>query len=222
MKKFLLTLPALLLLTTVGAQTKKDYTEPLSTGRHELSIGIGLLPLKSDIVYNQSGYGDSYSYYYDNYYYQMPTYSMSDRIEQSKTYLSELRQSCAFNLTYSYRVARWLQLGVNVSYHNVTRNKYSTTTHERIGNYDRDFVSIVPTVRFNHLRGENVKLYSSVGIGYGSVWVDNIKDGSKERFDYCSFNFTALGVSVGRKLFGTAELGVLDTGWARFAVGYRF
>lgn len=85
---------------------------------------------------------------------------------------------------------------------------------------------LVPTVRFTYLNRPIVRLYSSIGVGVGFCRertrnVDgHIEANRNEHF--CPAEVTILGVSVGRRLFGFAELSTGSMGVCSAGIGYKF
>ena len=84
----------------------------------------------------------------------------------------------------------------------------------------------VPTVRFSYLNRRNVRLYSSVGIGYG-LCLERTKDSNgaltqSYKSAFVPVQFTPIGVSVGRRLYGFAELTVGSMANLSAGIGFRF
>lgn len=80
------------------------------------------------------------------------------------------------------------------------------------------FIYVVPQARFNWVRKELVKMYSSVGIGLMGGY-----DLEKEPGILPAFQISPVGIEIGRKVFGFCELGLgmMYTG-AMAGVGFRF
>ena len=85
---------------------------------------------------------------------------------------------------------------------------------------------LVPTVRFTYLNRPIVRLYSSIGVGVGFCrertrnvegYIEN-----NQHETFCPAQITLLGVSVGRRLFGFAELSTGSLGVCTAGIGYRF
>ncbi|MBR0336725.1 MAG: hypothetical protein IIX34_07690, partial [Alistipes sp.] len=78
----------------------------------------------------------------------------------------------------------------------------------------RYMVSLMPSFRFVYLYREKVQLYSTVSVGFAA--------GSGMALPWA--DFTLIGCTFGRKLFGFVELGSLTGigGCGRVGIGYRF
>lgn len=79
----------------------------------------------------------------------------------------------------------------------------------------------MPVVRFTWLNRRWVRMYTSLGLG--ATFATGV-DYETERFndDLFAFQFTPIGISVGRSLFGFAEVGVGAQGALMMGVGYKF
>ena len=90
-------------------------------------------------------------------------------------------------------------------------------TDERTGSDAGFNLYLVPQARFNWVRRECVKMYSTIGLGA----MVGINDG--EFGVLPAAQLTPVGIEVGRKLFGFGEigLGMLHVG-GQIGIGYRF
>ena len=85
-------------------------------------------------------------------------------------------------------------------------------------------ITIMPTIRFTWLNRKWVRMYSSLGMGM-TIHTTNTtgSGGSTDGNSYAfAFQCSYLGLTVGRSLFGFAELGFGAKGVAIFGMGYRF
>lgn len=189
--------------------------------RHEVSIGTGVLPVGRDNVGRMSGVSEDYYYLSigDRYSYVVDP---EEIIEQSRYYYGGVHSTWAFSAGYMYSVYKWLHVGGLVSFHNVSRNKYETLSGRRTSTMQRNYISVIPTVRFSYLNRKYVKLYSSIGIGYCGSVVRNFDSRKKRLESFAAYDITYFGVSAGGRLFGSVELGVYTAGYVKFAIGYRF
>lgn len=215
MKKLFLTV--ILAFVAVAAMAQSDrvvekivtYTTPFIP-EHDFRLGIGVLPL----TYGTVGNG---------IYYDSPMYP-----EGSDYYRTEEGfQTCAINLSYSYRAERWLEVGVLFSYNGIYDDVYLHRDGKQylVGSNDVTDLSLIPMVRFSWYRSKYVRLYSAVGAGVIFSVSRYETDISRERNLEYAFagQLTAFGVSAGRKLFGFAEVGsVGSAGVVSFGIGYRF
>lgn len=189
--------------------------------RHEIRVGTGFLPTDTDNVCDMTGS------YYSDYYYQIfggdyvPGSDPSQIIEQSRYYYGGLRSTWAFSAGYSYSVYKWLHVGATVSYHNVSREKFETLTRSSVSKMHRNYVSIIPTVRFSYLNRRYVRLYSAIGVGYCAAIVRDF-DHRTRLENFAAYDITFFGISAGGRLFGSAEAGLYTAGFFKFSIGYRF
>ena len=206
-------------LLTMLAAGRTEAQQPFP--RHEVRVGAGFLPTSADNVCSMSGT------YYDDYYYQtfggghIHNSDPSQIIEQSRYYLGHLRSTWAFSAGYFYSVYKWLHVGATLSYHNVSREKFETATRRAVAEMHRNYISIIPTVKFSYLNRPYVRLYSGIGIGYCGAAVRDF-DRSRHSENFTAWDVTFLGISAGGRLFGSAEVGLYTAGYVKFAIGYRF
>lgn len=122
---------------------------------------------------------------------------------------------------YSYWVNEWFNIGGSLTWVYGCRNMFDDISHRRIRQLRDDYISIMPMVRFAWYRNGIVQLYSSAAIGLGIERSDRYD--TREDIDlYCAFDFKFLGLSVGRKWFGFAEVGYGSRGVINVGFGYRF
>ena len=200
-------------------------SEPYKT-KQEFSINWGWV---DDDDYNWSKPNVYYSYYgggYGGYYggygylYDVPPYTPLNRYNDGKYYYDKEIQTQAISLTYTREIKRWLALSINASYSGAYRNERESESGKITNKYRRHRIAVFPMVRFTYLNRPVVRLYSGVGIGLGlkkEGWSNNHE--YKSRFDG---QITFFGVSVGRKLFTSWELGTGAMGYLTVGGGYRF
>ena len=139
----------------------------------------------------------------------------SDRFDQNlaqaDTYLTDAYFTGVYSLSYTYHSRRWFQFGATATFAAVTQSRRNSIDNSKIEDRSDYAVAVMPTARFVYLYREKVQLYSSVSLGVVFSeevvpWVD----------------FTLIGCTFGRKLFGFAELGCGIGGFGRIGIGYRF
>ena len=117
----------------------------------------------------------------------------------------------------NFHFKKWFTLSVEVAANMIWKNNYSSQTDEYIRT-DRGYTfTLMPQARFNWVRKDIVRLYSSVGAGVRGGRFD-------ERGDLLlAAQLVPVGINVGDRLFGFTELGVgtLYLG-GMFGIGYRF
>ncbi len=128
----------------------------------------------------------------------------------------------SINLEYGYWVNEWCSIGANATWLIGHRNIFNKYTHERVLTSREDCISIMPIARFAWYRRNNVQLYSSAGIGLGIERRVRYWHGKENLIDpYCAFDFKFLGISVGKKWFGFAEVGYGARGVINVGFGCR-
>lgn len=173
---------------------------------HELRLGMGFLSIPTVFEFWKSIDYDS------------PSDDEQTIYEGPKTYLP------SFHLGYSYRLKKWLSLGLEFTYTCSYQNTYDLYTDKKTERNYKYYVGITPVLRFHWVRTRYVQLYSSVGIGIGYYGDTEKKEDSKTRSIELapSIHFNQIGITVGRKLFGFTELAVSSESILRLGIGYRF
>lgn len=182
-----------------------------NNNQHELRIGVGA-PFMLATYHSDDNYG------YDPY---LPGAGSSSYYKGDKIAIPSI------NLSYSYQFKTWLALGATLGYGGQSQKTYSLYTDAVHSDNRGHFIGITPTVRFDWLRTKTVKLYSCVGLGlaYDFEWESYPESGLKTRYEgfyMPTVDFTYIGISAGRKIFGFCELGISSHGVAKVGIGYRF
>lgn len=214
MKRITLLICALFVTSVISAQSRTvEYdgqqntvtvtrVKPKRVDQHDLRIGIGSPSL---------GLGLFVTTYADDYYYK----NFREEILDAKTYDAGTYFTGIYSLSYAYHSRRWLQCGATVNFAlltNPTRYVEDNTIKSRETGF---MVSVMPTFRFVYLYREKVQLYSTVSVGLA---------GGSSGMMLPWADFTLIGCTFGRKLFGFVELGSLTGtgGCGRVGIGYRF
>ncbi len=214
MKRITLLICALFVTSVISAQSrtveydseqnavKVTRVKPKRVDQHDLRIGIGSPSL---------GLGLFVTTYADDYYYK----NFREEILDAKTYDAGTYFTGIYSLSYAYHSRRWLQCGATVNFAlltNPTRYVEDNTLKSRETGF---MVSVMPTFRFVYLYREKVQLYSTVSVGLA---------GGSSGMMLPWADFTLIGCTFGRKLFGFVELGSLTGtgGCGRVGIGYRF
>ena len=150
--------------------------------------------------------------FYDGHYWSYWNHQFEELMEISDTYNGSRWFLGAYALSYTYHPRRWFQFGGTVAIAATTQSRYDRITKARVETRNQYAVSIMPTIRFVYMNRELVQLYSALSLG-----VVLTPDKTAPYGDV-----TILGCSVGRNLFGFAELGTGVGGGARIGIGYRF
>ena len=214
MKRITLLICALFVTSVISAQSRTvEYdgqqntvtvtrVKPKRVDQHDLRIGIGSPSL---------GLGLFVTTYADDYYYK----NFREEILDAKTYDAGTYFTGIYSLSYAYHSRRWLQCGATVNFAFTTTPTRYVESNKLKSRETGFMVSVMPTFRFVYLYREKVQLYSTVSVGLATgssgmllPWAD----------------FTLIGCTFGRKLFGFVELGSLTGtgGCGRVGIGYRF
>ncbi len=179
--------------------------------RHEMRVGVGLLPmsnfdLDAFVIDRDCSAGGFY--------------------DRTHLYVGDIYKSPSISFSYTGRLARWFELGFVASYHSAFAHTYTRKGDVKEGHFADHYLHIMPTARFVWLRRDLVRMYSSVGLGITSVHVGCAKPTSTEVARRSagmifSFEIVGVGISVGRRVFGFAELGVASRGFFNVGVGCR-
>lgn len=127
------------------------------------------------------------------------------------------------NLDYGYWVKEWLSIGASATWIAGRCGYYDSATRKRFMTIGKDYITIMPVARFAWYRRGIVQLYSSIGLGIGVERRERYWYGHENMWDvYCSFDIKPLGIAVGRKWFGFAEVGYGSRGVVNVGFGRRF
>ena len=215
MKRITLLICALFVTSVITAQSRTvEYdsqqntvtvtrVKPKRVDQHDLRIGIGSPSLGMGLFLSGMHNDDFYPK------------SFREQILDAKTYDAGTYFTGIYSLSYAYHSRRWLQCGATVNFAFTTTPTRYVESNKLKSRETGFMVSVMPTFRFVYLYREKVQLYSTVSVGLAAgsggmmlPWAD----------------FTLIGCTFGRKLFGFVELGSLTGtgGCGRVGIGYRF
>lgn len=124
-----------------------------------------------------------------------------------------------WSLSYGYRFNKWFDLSVAVSYYGEYSAVYSNIDNSKLHPDNMHAISILPVARFTWLNRKWVRMYSSLALGA----LIEVEQGSRTYTEgYVGGQLTPIGITVGRSLFGFAEIGLGTQGLATIGLGYRF
>ena len=138
----------------------------------------------------------------------------------------------SWSIGADYRIARWFAVSADIGVDFLWHDIYDGVSGARKGSRTGVSLTVMPQARFYYLNRPAVRLYGYLGVGavkyfgYDGLkgsWRDDygvhFEDGTFE----AAAQFAPIGVEVGRRWFGFAELGygTLFSG-VRAGVGYRF
>ena len=120
------------------------------------------------------------------------------------------------SLEYSYYAKKWLSVGCKTSFTALFSDVRNIATDERLYRNNSYVASAILTLRFDYLRREYVQMYSTVGMGLSARF--KYDDGILSPM----YDFTLVGISIGKSFYGFGEIGGGITGLFRCGFGYRF
>lgn len=139
-----------------------------------------------------------------------------------RTHRGPIYTSGVWTLAYDYRFRKWFDLGLAVSYYGEYCRSYSNLDSSFVGRDRIHAVTVMPVARFTWLNRKWVRMYSSLGLG--ATFGFGCLDRGTDCFSATSvaLQFTPVGISVGRSLFGFAEIGFGAQGALMMGIGYKF
>ena len=207
MRKFIL---LLLCCVTISLCTATYGREPYKT-KQEFTIRWGWID-------DEDWYEWSNDHYISGFY----PYTPLDRYNSGKYYYDDKIYTQALTVSYTNELKRWLALSINATYSGAFQNERESGSGKIINKYRRHRISVFPMARFTYLNRPVVRLYSAAGFGLGVInegWSNNSQYKHKTNVDG---QITFFGVSVGKKLFASWELGFGSMGYLTMGGGYRF
>lgn len=183
--------------------------------KHEFRLTVGIAPIYETDFFVKVDYEPAIDNRYPGMIYPDDLY-----------YRGPLKTSGGYSLSYMYSPLRWLSVGLYAGYVSQWQSNLLRASRSVVSTTTERHLMLVPTVRFTYLNRPIVRLYSSIGIGVGFCRerTRNV-DGSlefSENSRFCPAEVTLFGVSVGRRLFGFAELSTGSLGVCSAGIGYRF
>ena len=112
---------------------------------------------------------------------------------------------------------KWFTLSVGVAANGVWKDVHDIVSGNKVGRVNGCIFTVMPQAKFTWVNREMLRMYSSLGLGFTSGEFDGTSD------TYPAGQAVLLGISVGRRLVGFAELGTgtMYMG-GMIGVGYRF
>ena len=137
-----------------------------------------------------------------------------------------------YGLHYYYQVKPWCQVGVKTSLDAAKMVTYTDTTYSVVSRSNTFLLlSVMPSVRFTYLNRPWVRLYSGVDLGCGFLFTDGNSSSSSTSEEgkdsdggniLFAFNVTPIGVNVGKRFFGMAEINLGFDSWFKVGIGCRW
>ena len=119
-----------------------------------------------------------------------------------------------------------LAVGGSLSYSKWDSDVLNRKSHEKVGECNRNFFSVMPSVKYYWVNKNHFGLYSKAAAGVGiltnkSKDFETMKD-KKETSVYFMFQASLIGAEFGGKVRGFVELGVGDQGFLQAGIRYKF
>lgn len=207
-----LTLILFLSLCQLAVAQKSRFTP-----EHEFRLGIGAYPLGESLDYLFYNYGDSYYMNYSN------GYLNNNEYENMQTYYGPKTFTGSISAGYTFNVLRWLSVGATFTYAGSSQKGYDRITDQENWKSSDNHFYLMPIVRFNYLNRPLVRLYSQIGVGVSYVSHKYTETAYNYTRKGVSAQVTLFGISVGKQLFGFAELlGTGVQGSFIVGIGYKF
>lgn len=188
----------------VNAQEK-----PLPTYRHDMRVSLGVAPILPEL----------HAKWINRIYDMCPP-----TLDVTTVYSLKRVHQPAVNISYAYRFKRWFALEIRASYAGSYEKYYDLYTDQYLFSDKSSYLYFMPVARFHWVNTGMVSLYSSVGLGVMFAWQKNAdgREGVHRNQVFPAAHFSPIGISVGRKLFGFAELGASMSGIFQVGMGYKF
>lgn len=201
-KRTLLILLLAVLPAALSAQEETAHREPF-VPQHELRLTAGAYPIipgSNQLLW--WGYRDEMIF------------------SPRNTHHGPVYTSGAWSLSYDYRFKKWFDLGLTLGYYGEYSRSYSNKDFSPVGRNRVHFITVMPVARFTWLNRRWVRMYSAVGLG--ATFRTGVDFDGESDAETIAFQFTPIGISVGRSLFGFAEVGVGAQGVLMMGIGYKF
>ena len=177
-----------------------DYDAWRTGPRHEVSIKAGAFPFTMSMPLHSG------------------IFATPDAVAALKVRYSPRKTSGGITAAYYYRATYALWVGVAFTYTGLYGDIFDTRTGRKVSSNDMTTISVAPALRLQWLNRPMVRCYSALAIG-PAVDITSIDD---RRETYLGLSGTIAGVSVGRRLYGFAEVGAGMQGIFSAGMGYRF
>lgn len=200
MKRILIYLAAMLFPIIVSGQE----STPEKKYDHQMRFGIGGYPVTEWFMYSVSWCDCG------------PMPPSLNRIYWDSE--SPLYSTGPISAEFSWLFKDWFTFSLTTAVNVTWENSYDSINGRRTGVEVGALAYVVPQCRFNWLRRDLVKMYSSIGVGFLAG-----QDMYDEFLILPVGQISPVGIEVGRKVFGFCELGIgmLYTG-AKAGIGFRF
>ncbi len=212
---------------SVTSYVNDNLAAIVSDSPSEIKYGVNVSQLPSQRYKNtlSIGYGVLFGALYiplfdlyDKVYYNDKAYdtSLSSQLADDRYYWGAERAFTGISIDYNYRMKRWFAIGAKGVVSLKSRAKRHIGTNEVLYRDNTLLVSALLNMRFDWLNRKIVTMYSSLGLGIVSH-MDYY-----ETYVLPMYDAAWIGITVGQRLYGYAELGGGIGGLFRVGLGYRF
>ena len=196
------------IVSQTPTQEAKQTQIPSLRYKNTLSVGYGLL---FGVVYIPLF--DMYTKEYNDI---APNTSLSGQLADSRYYWDTERAFTGITIEYSHRIKSWFAIGAKGVVSFKTRAKRHIGTNELLYRDNTLLAAALLNMRFDWFCRKTVTMYTSLGIGLMS------HTDYYETYVLPMYDAAWVGITVGRRLYGYAEVGGGIGGLFRVGMGYRF
>ncbi|MCQ2374635.1 MAG: hypothetical protein MJ069_01865 [Salinivirgaceae bacterium] len=136
------------------------------------------------------------------------------------------QNSPIINVGVFYDLARFIQIGCEAFYFKGDAYLDKINSNNAPDHYESIIYGSIFTGRFTYAKQEKLTMYSGASFGWGyERWCKgHLNYNEKERFAdvFCFAQVTYFGVTLGKKLYGTFEMGSGYKGLLTAGIGYKF
>lgn len=137
------------------------------------------------------------------------------------------KSSGMWGIGYKYHINNRFSAGMEVSYLSSSKDiNFKKSDDEYNVHRKSSFLLILPTAQYHYLNREKLQLYGNIGLGVLNYSIKEDKDVGSEAFDenYTSFAFQVnpIGLRVGKRIGGFAELGFGFKGIINIGASMKF
>ena len=197
MKKMIMTV-AVAIMTAMSANAQNEDL------RHELSLSYGV----GSAAQFGAGIGEGIGLIFSNTEYD-------DRA---------IIGPIAAEYYYHFNNPKWAIGGI-LSYCKWDSDRINKSSREKESEVNRNFFSVMPSVKYYWINKNSFGLYSKLGAGIGFLSRTDKDQTNAEKSDngcYFMFQLSVLGAEFGGKFRGFAELGIGDQGLLQAGIRYKF
>lgn len=184
----------MLLIPSVSAKNGNPEKRYDWKGTHELTFSVG---------------GPATVYIHDFMF--LYNFNLHNTADFKRTYIPSLM------LDYGWNVEKWLSIGAGVYYNWARDNIYDKASGASLEYKDCNSLAVLFNIRVYWLNRQNFRMYSSIGLGAGLY----THSGDRPQWIF-DCDLRVFGVTVGKKLYGRFEAGVMMHGLVTAGIGYRF